>query len=71
MVLAASFIGGNVSLTSSRTVRDFSHRTVKISHRAVNPPTKYKQFVIGGIPHRENRRFLFMFCIDVIKFTVW
>jgi hypothetical protein len=70
MVLAASFIGGNVSLTSSRMVRDFSQRAVEISHRAVNPPTKYKQVVIGGIPHGENCRFLFMFCIDVIKFTV-
>jgi hypothetical protein len=70
MASAASFIGGDLSMTSSRAMRDFSHRTVKISHRTVNPPSKYKQFVIGGIPHGENRRFLFMFCIDVIKFTV-
>jgi hypothetical protein len=62
MVLAASFTGGNMSLTSSRMVRDFSHR-------AVNPPSKYKQVVIGGIPHGVNRRVLFMFCIDVIKYT--
>jgi hypothetical protein len=70
MALAASFIGGNVSMTSYRAVRDFSHRTVKISHCTVNPPTKYKQCIISGIPHGENRRFLFMFCIDIIKFTV-
>jgi hypothetical protein len=49
---------GNVSMTSYRAVRDFSHRTVNISHRTVNPPTKYKQVVIGGIPHGENHRFL-------------
>jgi hypothetical protein len=49
MVLAASFMGGTVSIISSRTVRDFSHR-------AVNPPTKYKQkqCIISGIPHRET-----------------
>jgi hypothetical protein len=57
-------------MTSYRAGRDFSHRTVKISHRTVNPPSKYKQVFIGGIPHGENRRFLFMFCIDIIKFTV-
>jgi hypothetical protein len=49
-------------MTSYRAVRDFSHRTA-------NLPTEYKQVVIGGIPDGENRRFLFMFCIDVIKFT--
>jgi hypothetical protein len=54
MVLAASFIGGNVSLTSSRTVRDFSHRAVEISHCAVNPPTKYKQCIISGILHGKT-----------------
>jgi hypothetical protein len=68
MVSAALFIGGNLSMTSNRAVRDFSHRTVKISHRTVNPPSKSKQVVIGCIP--ENRRFLFMFCIDIIKFSV-
>jgi hypothetical protein len=51
MVLAASFIGGNVSLTSSCTVRDFSHRAVEISHPVVNPPTKC---IISGIPHGET-----------------
>jgi hypothetical protein len=61
MASAASFIGGNVSVTSYHAVRDFSHRTVKISHRTVNLPTEYKQVVIGGILHGENRRFLFMF----------
>jgi hypothetical protein len=47
----------------------FSDHAVEISHRAVNPPTQYKHFSISGIPHGKNRRFLFMFCIDVIKFT--
>jgi hypothetical protein len=36
MVSAALFIGGNVSITSYRAVRDFSHRMVKISHHTVN-----------------------------------
>jgi hypothetical protein len=48
-------------MTSYRAVRDFSHRTVKISHRTVNLPTEYKQVVIGGIPHGENRRFFLCF----------
>jgi hypothetical protein len=51
-----------LSWTSSRTARDFSRR-------AVNLPTKYKQFILRQFPHGENRRFLFMFCIDAIKFT--
>jgi hypothetical protein len=58
-----------VSWTSSRTARDFSHHTVKISRRAVNLPTENKQFILGQFPHCENRRFLFMFCIYFIKFT--
>jgi hypothetical protein len=58
MVLAASFIGGNVSMTSSRTVRDFSHRAVEISHRAVNPPTKYKQCIISGAKNKQKSSIL-------------
>jgi hypothetical protein len=58
-----------VFAASFRTARDLSHRKVKIPRRAVNPPTEYKQFIISHLPHGENCRFLFMFCIDGIKFT--
>jgi hypothetical protein len=56
MASAASFIGGNVSMTSYRAVRDFSHRTVKFSHRTVNlmtsmqNMTKKLRFSPCGIP---------------------
>jgi hypothetical protein len=55
-LFAALFIGGNVSMTSSRTVRDFSHRMVKISHRTVNLMwsmqniNKNLRFSLCGIP---------------------
>jgi hypothetical protein len=39
-----SFIAQYLSLTSTGTMRDFSHRNVKISHRRVNPPTEYKHY---------------------------
>jgi hypothetical protein len=49
-----SFIALYLSLTITSTVRDFSHRNGKISHRTVNPPTEYKQFIISQFPHGEN-----------------
>jgi hypothetical protein len=44
---AVSFIALYLSLSSTSTVRDFSHRNVNISHRTVNPPTEHKQFIIS------------------------
>jgi hypothetical protein len=41
----------------------------KISPRALNPPTKCKQFILSQFPHGENHGFLYMFCINIIKFT--
>jgi hypothetical protein len=43
----------------------------KISCRVVNPQVECKQFILGRFSHGENRGFLFMFCINVIKFTAW
>jgi hypothetical protein len=45
-----------MSLTSTSTVRDFSHLKVKISHRTVNPLTEYKYFIIRQFPQGENYR---------------
>jgi hypothetical protein len=45
-----------LSSTSTGTVRDFSHRNVNISHRTVNPPTEYKQFIIRQFLHGEYYR---------------
>jgi hypothetical protein len=52
-----SFIAWRLSLTSTGLVRDFSQRNVKISHRMVNPPTKYKQIIISQLPHGEISRY--------------
>jgi hypothetical protein len=62
-VFATSFLARYLSWTSSCTAR------CKIFRRAVNPPKEYKQFIISQFPNGENHIFLFMFCIDVIKFT--
>jgi hypothetical protein len=37
------FVPSQLFWTSSRTLRDFSHRTVKISHRAVNLMTSMQK----------------------------
>jgi hypothetical protein len=52
-----SFIALYLSLKSTGTVRDFSHHNVKISHRMLNPPTEYKQFIISQLPHGEISRY--------------